>query len=88
VPPFEVQIPRAVAWAVGWVAEKVTWATGTEATISRGSVKDYTQTAYADIRRAKEILKYKPRVSMAGGLKISCDELKLRIKAAEEKKKN
>ena len=38
VPRFEVRVPLALAWAVGWVAEWVTWVTGNVFTVSRGSV--------------------------------------------------
>lgn len=73
VPPFEVHIPKWLAWAVAWAAEWATYFTGAEATLSRGSIKDYCQLAYADISKAREILGYEPRVSLVDGLKISCD---------------
>jgi sterol-4alpha-carboxylate 3-dehydrogenase (decarboxylating) len=72
VPSFQVWIPTSVAWFAGLLAEWATWLTGTEATLSRGSVKDYTQTAYANLSKAREILGYKPRVSLSEGIKLSC----------------
>lgn len=73
VPPFEIHIPKPVAWVAAYLAEWITYFTGAEATLSRGSVKDYCQNAYANIDKAREILGYEPRVSLADGLKISCD---------------
>jgi sterol-4alpha-carboxylate 3-dehydrogenase (decarboxylating) len=73
VPKYEIRIPRSVAWVAGFVAEWVTWLTGTEATVSRGSVKDYTQTAYANLRKAREVLGYEPKVGLAEGVKLSCN---------------
>lgn len=72
VPWFTVRIPIVVAWFIGWLCEIITWVMGTEATLSRGSVRDYTQTAYADISKARSVLGYKPRVSLADGIRISC----------------
>jgi sterol-4alpha-carboxylate 3-dehydrogenase (decarboxylating) len=72
VPPFTVRIPIWVAWIVGWVWEVLTWLFGTEATLSRGSVRDYTQTAYADLRRAREVLGYEARVGLRDGIRMSC----------------
>ena len=73
VPKYQIRIPVAVAWFVGLVAEWATWLFGAQATLSRGSVQDYTQTAYADIRKANSILEYRARVGLNEGLKISCD---------------
>ena len=73
VPKYQIRIPVVVAWFMGFVAEWVTWLFGTQSTLSRGSVRDYTQTAYADIRKAKSILKYSASVGLDEGLKICCD---------------
>jgi len=73
VPKYQIRIPVTVAWFVGFVAEWVTWLFGAHSTLSRGSVQDYTQTAYADIRRANTILKYRAGVGLDEGLKISCN---------------
>jgi sterol-4alpha-carboxylate 3-dehydrogenase (decarboxylating) len=73
VPKYQVRIPTAVASVVGLIAEWVTWFTGTEATVCRGSVKDYTQTAYANLSKAREILGYEAKVSLPEGIRLSCE---------------
>ena len=72
VPPFEVHIPKAAAWFVAYVFEGVTLLTGTDATIRRGSVKDYCMTAYANLDKARRVLGYKPRVGLDEAVRISC----------------
>jgi len=72
VPKFQVRIPVGVASVVGFIAEWATWMLGTQATLNRGTVRDYTQTAYANIGKARRILGYEPRVSLDEGLKIAC----------------
>jgi sterol-4alpha-carboxylate 3-dehydrogenase (decarboxylating) len=71
-PWITVKIPIWVAWMVGWLCEMLTWLLGTEATLSRGSVRDYTQTAYADLRKAREVLGYEARVGLRDGIRMSC----------------
>ncbi|KAF1815858.1 putative NAD dependent epimerase/dehydratase [Eremomyces bilateralis CBS 781.70] len=78
-PPFEIHVPKRVAWTAGYLAEWWTWIRGTEATLCRGSVKDYCQTAYADISKSRRILGYEPRVGLPEGIKISCADLKRRM---------
>lgn len=73
IPPFEIRVPASVGMAIGLIAEWVTAWTGTQGTISRGSVKDYVQTAYADCTKAREILGYVPRVALAEGVKIAAE---------------
>jgi sterol-4alpha-carboxylate 3-dehydrogenase (decarboxylating) len=73
VPKVQIWIPTAVAWCVGFLAEWATWLTGTEATLSRGSVKDYTQTAYANLQKARDVLGYEPKVGLSEGIKLSCE---------------
>jgi sterol-4alpha-carboxylate 3-dehydrogenase (decarboxylating) len=73
VPKFQVTIPVSVASVVGFIAERATWLLGTQATLSRGSVRDYTQTAYANISKARRVLGYEPRVGLDEGLKIACE---------------
>lgn len=72
VPPFEVRIPKAVAWFTGYMLEWVTWLTGTDATIRRGSVKDYCMEAYANLDKARRVLGYRPRVGLDEAVEISC----------------
>ncbi|KAL8912455.1 MAG: hypothetical protein Q9171_002548 [Xanthocarpia ochracea] len=73
-PPFQVKIPQRLATFVGSVAEWATWLTGNEATLSRGSVQDACQVRYCCGVKAREVLGYKPRVSIEEGIRISCDE--------------
>ncbi|KAF2429929.1 NAD(P)-binding protein [Tothia fuscella] len=73
VPKFQIWIPTSVAWFAGFCAEWATWLTGTEATLSRGSVKDYTQTAYTNLNKSREILGYQPRVGLSEGIRLSCE---------------
>ncbi|KAL9597784.1 MAG: hypothetical protein Q9219_004911 [cf. Caloplaca sp. 3 TL-2023] len=80
-PPFQVEIPRALAIFAAHVAEWITQLAGSPSTISRGSVKDACQTRYCDASKAREILGYKPRVSIEEGIRISC---KLELYAATE----
>jgi sterol-4alpha-carboxylate 3-dehydrogenase (decarboxylating) len=72
VPWFEVRIPGRLAWGLGWVAECVTWVTGAQATLSRGSVKDALGVRYANIEKARRLLGYQPRVGLAEGVKLAC----------------
>ena len=72
IPPFEVSIPKPIAWASGWLAEWATWFTGTDSTLNRGSVKDYCQTAYANTDKARRILGYQRQVGLQEGIQISC----------------
>lgn len=73
VPGFQVRVPTRFAWMAGYVAEWFSWLRGVEGGLSRGSVKDSAMIAYADGRKAREILGYKPRTGLVEGLKISCD---------------
>ncbi|OCK84146.1 C-3 sterol dehydrogenase/C-4 decarboxylase-like protein [Lepidopterella palustris CBS 459.81] len=79
VPPWEARIPRAVAWALGGVAEWVTWLTGSQATLSRGSVKDACGVRYANLEKARRVLGYEPTVGLAEGVKIACQHYKRQI---------
>ncbi|KAL8857269.1 MAG: hypothetical protein Q9178_006195 [Gyalolechia marmorata] len=73
-PPFQVKIPQRLATFVGSVAEWATWLTGNEATLSRGSVQDACQVRYCSGVKAREVLGYKPRVSIEEAIRISCDD--------------
>lgn len=72
VPRFRIKIPMAVAWVAGLVMEVVTYFTGSAATVDRGSVWDAIGTRYSDNERARQILGYKPRVSLAEGVRRTC----------------
>ncbi|KAF2149871.1 NAD(P)-binding protein [Myriangium duriaei CBS 260.36] len=80
VPPFQVRVPGTLAWVVGYVAEWVSWATGTEAALSRGSVQDAIGIRYADNSRAIEVLGYRPKVGFADAVAITCEDWKAKRK--------
>jgi sterol-4alpha-carboxylate 3-dehydrogenase (decarboxylating) len=86
-PPFEVQLPEALAASVGYVAEWITWLTGTQTTISSASVKDACSVRYCTGQKARKILGYKPRVGLEEGIRISCAEYAERLKARAEEPK-
>ncbi|KAF2499664.1 C-3 sterol dehydrogenase/C-4 decarboxylase-like protein [Lophium mytilinum] len=79
VPWFEIRIPESLAWGLGWAAECVTWFTEQPATLSRGAVKDACLSRYANIDKARRVLGYEPRVGLAEGTKLACQEYKNRI---------
>lgn len=71
-PPYEVHIPVSLAVLVGYIAEAVTWITGTPMTLSRGSVLDACGTRYCSGEKARKVLGYKPRVGIEEGIRTSC----------------
>ena len=71
-PPYQVHIPMSLAYLVGYIAEGVTWITGTPTTLSRGSVFDACGTRYCSGEKARKILGYRPRVGIEEGIRISC----------------
>lgn len=71
-PPYQVHIPMSLAYLVGYIAEGVTWVTGTPTTLSRGSVFDACGTRYCNGEKARKILGYRPRVGIEEGIRISC----------------
>jgi sterol-4alpha-carboxylate 3-dehydrogenase (decarboxylating) len=73
VPKYEIKIPLSLAWFAGLMAEAVTWITGGQATLSRGSVRELTMTAYSNIGNAREVLGYEPNVGLAEGIRLSCE---------------
>lgn len=78
-PSFEVRIPKRLAWVLGCFAEYVTWVTGTQATLSRGSVRDACGVRYANLEKAKRVLGYKPKVGLAEGVKMACQHYKTQL---------
>lgn len=71
-PPCELHIPVPLATLVGYIAEMVTWVTGTPTTLSRGSVLDASGTRYCSGEKARKVIGYKPRVGIEEGIRISC----------------
>lgn len=87
-PPFEVQLPAALAASIGCIAEWMTWFTGTQTTISNASVKDACSIRYCTGEKARKILGYKPRIGLKEGIRISCIEYAERLKARAEEPKS
>lgn len=71
-PASTFHIPVWIATFTGFIAEWVTWMTGTSTTLSRGSVLDARATRYCSGVKARKLLCYKPRVGIEEGLRISC----------------
>ena len=71
-PSYQVHVPVSLASFVGYIAEVVTWVTGTQTTLSRGSVLDACATRYCSGEKARKVLGYKPRVGIEEGIRISC----------------
>ncbi|KAF2176665.1 C-3 sterol dehydrogenase/C-4 decarboxylase-like protein [Zopfia rhizophila CBS 207.26] len=76
IPPFQVNIPKGLAWGLGLMAEWATWVTGAQATLSRRAVKDATAVRYVSLVKARRILGYKPRVNLPEALKVACQHYK------------
>ena len=72
IPPYEVHIPVSVASLAGYIAEWVTWFTGTPTTLSKGSVSDACGVRYCTGEKARRLLGYRPKVGIEEGIKISC----------------
>ncbi|KAK5123866.1 hypothetical protein LTR85_002062 [Meristemomyces frigidus] len=79
VPSVRVHIPMRVAWVAGYVLEWYTWITGAAATMDTGSVKDGVRTAYSNNEKARRILGYEPKVGLAEGVRLACDDYKKRL---------
>lgn len=77
-PPFTVRLPGRLAWTAGLCADVVTWFTGGEPTLSRGSVNDALGTRYSDNTKALNVLGYVPRVGFVDALRIACEVCLLR----------
>ena len=73
VPPFEMHIPKSLAYFAGLACETVTWLTGTTTTLSRGSVQDACAVRYASGNKAKEILGYEARIGIEAAIRLSCE---------------
>jgi sterol-4alpha-carboxylate 3-dehydrogenase (decarboxylating) len=72
VPPFEVHVPEALARWVACVTEGVAWLVGADAPFSRGLVSDACRVHYVDIRKARAVLGYRPRIPLDEGVRLSC----------------
>ena len=86
-PPFQIYIPLTLAWFAGYCAEWLSWISGREAVLSRGSVEDAIGTRYSNNDKAIRILGYKPKVRLVDGLRLACDDYQ-RIMDTEAAKKD
>ena len=71
-PLFEIHIPVTVAAFAGFLAEWVTWFTGSPTTLNRGSIFDACGTRYCNGEKARRLLKYKPRVGLEEAVRFTC----------------
>jgi sterol-4alpha-carboxylate 3-dehydrogenase (decarboxylating) len=76
VPRFRIHIPTTIAWLAGFALEWTSWLTGSASTLDRGSVKDGVRTHFSDNSKAIRILGYKPKVGLAEGVRLSCEDYK------------
>lgn len=76
IPRHRVFIPMWLAWIVALIMEVITFFTGAAVTLDTGSVKDAVRTQYSDNTKAIEILGYRPKVGLAKGLRLWCDDYK------------
>ncbi len=84
VPKYRVHIPANIAWFAGWANEWITYFTGGASTLDRGSVKDGYRTSYSDNSKAAEILGYEPKVRLAEGMRLACEDYKKYLAAREK----
>lgn len=86
VPRFKIHIPAGIAWWAGLGAEWLTWLTGGASTLDRGSVKDGIRTHYSNNDKARRILGYVPKVRLAEGMRLACEDYKKGLAAQAEQK--
>ncbi|CAI7586886.1 unnamed protein product [Penicillium glandicola] len=92
VPPFEIHIPKSLAYFAGLACETVTRLMGTTTTLSRGSVQDACAVRYASGNKAKDILGYEARIGIEEAIRLSCEDyasrlgLKLPINGGSQRK--
>ncbi|KAJ5959922.1 uncharacterized protein N7479_007072 [Penicillium vulpinum] len=79
VPPFEMRIPKSLAYFAGLACETITWLMGKTTTLSRGSVQDACAVRYASGNKAKEILGYEARISIEEAIRLSCEDYASRL---------
>ncbi|KAK2767628.1 erg26, C-3 sterol dehydrogenase [Arachnomyces sp. PD_36] len=79
VPPYQVNIPIALLWFAGLLAECLNWVSGTAPTLSRGSVKDASSVRFASGEKARRILGYEARVDIGDAIRLSCEDYAARL---------
>ena len=85
LPRFRIHVPTPLAWLAGYALEWLTFFTGAAPTLDRGSVKDSVRTHFSDNDRARRILGYEPKVGLAEGVRLSCDDYKKQLAARDSK---
>ena len=85
IPRYRFHVPLPLAWISGYVLEWVTWVTGRESTLDRGSVQDSVRTHFSNNDKARRILGYEPRVGLAEGVRLSCEDYKKHLDAQASK---
>lgn len=73
IPPFVLHIPEKLVYLAGLLSESLTWLSGSQTTLSRGSVKDACSVRYASGEKAKRILGYEARVGLEDAIRLSCE---------------
>jgi sterol-4alpha-carboxylate 3-dehydrogenase (decarboxylating) len=81
VPRYRIHIPAGLAWFAAYVNECITFFTGGASTLDRGSVKDGIRTHYSDNDKAQRILGYVPKVGLAEGMRLACEDYKKHLAA-------
>jgi len=81
-PPLKGRVPYALAYAVAAIVEGYDTlrggTLGNEKGLSRFAVRYMCTHHYFDISKARQDLEWAPRVSIAEGIRITCDELRAR----------
>lgn len=88
VPKYRFHIPIGIAWIAGFILEWITWFTGGASTLDRGSVKDGARTHFSNNNKAIRILGYQPKVGLAEGVRLSCEDYKKHLAAESQKSVN
>lgn len=78
-PRSRFHFPVGLAFWVALILEFLTWVTGTQATLHRGSLKDATRSYYADNEKAVRVLGYRPIVGLGEGVRRSCEGYKKQL---------
>jgi sterol-4alpha-carboxylate 3-dehydrogenase (decarboxylating) len=73
VPRWQVGVPEGVVWCAGWAAEWVSYFTGGEGVLSRGTVSDGCRVRYCSIDKARTVLGYYPKVGLEEGIRRTCE---------------
>ncbi|KAL7276508.1 erg26, C-3 sterol dehydrogenase [Rhizina undulata] len=86
IPSYTIKMPRELGVAIGGAAELFAWLMGREPGFTRFRVKFSCWNRYFDIRKAKELLGYRPLVELHEGLVKSLQWFEEEEKKKGEKK--